>query len=322
MFRPLRIVPHGTRLPFVANRHKAFAFSIVLMVLSLGGLLVNGLNFGIDFRGGILMEVKTDGPADIQSIRTTLGSLDLGDVSIQEFGAEDNVLIRVQRQDGSEAEQLAAVEKVKQALGDGVEYRRTEFVGPTVGEELKQAGLISVICALSAILIYIWFRFEWQFGVCALIALTHDVVSTLGLFALNGHEFNLPTVAAILTIAGYSINDTVVVFDRVRENFRKYKKMPFVDLYNLSINETLSRTTMTSATTLLALLAIYFFGGAVLADFALAMIWGVIIGTYSTIFTAVPLLLYLQPRRGDEDDEGSPVQMPEYERQGATGKKE
>ena len=261
MFRPLRIVPHGTKLPFLANRHKAFAFSIMLMVVSLGGLLVNGLNFGIDFRGGILMEVKTDGPADIQSIRTALGSLDLGDVSIQEFGAEDDVLIRIQRQDGSEAEQLTAVEKVKQVLGDGVEYRRTEFVGPTVGEELKEAGLISVICALSAILIYIWFRFEWQFGVCALIALTHDVVSTLGLFALNGHEFNLPTVAAILTIAGYSINDTVVVFDRVRENFRKYKKMSFVDLYNLSINETLARTTMTSVTTLLALLAIYFFEG-------------------------------------------------------------
>jgi len=323
MFRPLRIVPHGTKLPFVANRYKAFAFSVVLMLVSLGGLLVNGLNFGIDFRGGILMEVKTDGPADIQSIRNSLGSLDLGDVSIQEFGAEDDVLIRIQRQDGSEAEQLTAVEKVKQAMGEGVEYRRTEFVGPTVGEELKEAGLIAVICALSAILIYIWFRFEWQFGVCALIALSHDVFSTLGLFALNGHEFNLPTVAAILTIAGYSINDTVVVFDRVRENFRKYKKMTFADLFNLSINETLSRTTMTSVTTLLALLAIYFFGGAVLADFALAMIWGVIIGTYSSIFIAVPLLLYMQPRRGDEDEDAdSPVQMPEYERQGAADKKD
>ncbi|MEQ8334110.1 protein translocase subunit SecF [Nisaea sp.] len=322
MFRPLRIVPHGTKVPFVANRHKAFAFSVFLMLLSLGALVVNGLNFGIDFRGGILMEIKTPEPADIESLRTQLGSLDLGDVSIQEFGKVDDVLIRIQRQDGTEAEQLNAVERVKETLGEGVEYRRTEFVGPTVGEELKEAGLIAVICALTAIMIYIWFRFEWQFGVCALIALSHDVLSTLGLFALNGHEFNLPTVAAILTIAGYSINDTVVVFDRVRENFRKYKKMTFADLFNLSINETLSRTTMTSVTTMLALLAIYFFGGAVLADFALAMIWGVVIGTYSSIFIAVPLLLYLQPRRGEDEDHDSPVQMPEYERQGAADKKD
>lgn len=322
MFRPLRIVPHGTKVPFVANRYKAFAFSVFLMLLSLGALVVNGLNFGIDFRGGILMEIKTPEPADIESLRTQLGSLDLGDVSIQEFGKVDDVLIRIQRQDGTEAEQLKAVERVKETLGEGIEYRRTEFVGPTVGEELKEAGLIAVICALTAIMIYIWFRFEWQFGVCALIALSHDVLSTLGLFALNGHEFNLPTVAAILTIAGYSINDTVVVFDRVRENFRKYKKMTFADLFNLSINETLSRTTMTSVTTMLALLAIYFFGGAVLADFALAMIWGVVIGTYSSIFIAVPLLLYLQPRRGEDEDHDSPVQMPEYERQGAADKKD
>lgn len=322
MFRPLRIIPHGTNIPFVSNRNKAFAFSVVLMILSLGAIVVNGLNFGIDFRGGILMEIKTPEPADIEALRTKLGNLDLGEVNIQEFGEVDDVLIRIQRQDGSEAEQLTAVERVKTALGEGIEYRRTEFVGPTVGEELKEAGLIAVICALTAIMIYIWFRFEWQFGVCALIALSHDVLSTLGLFALNGHEFNLPTVAAILTIAGYSINDTVVVFDRVRENFRKYKKMTFADLFNLSINETLSRTTMTSFTTVLALVAIYFFGGAVLADFALAMIWGVVIGTYSSIFVAVPLLLYMQPRRGEDEDLDSPVQMPEYERQGAADNKD
>lgn len=320
MFKPLRIVPHGTNFPFVANRVKAFVFSAVLMLASLGLLFVNGLNFGIDFRGGILMEVQTDGPADIPALRSQLGGLNLGDVAIQEFGGEREVLIRIQRQDGTEQEQLAAVEAVKTALGDKVDYRRTEFVGPTVGAELIEAGMLAMLGALGAILIYIWFRFEWQFGVCALIALSHDILSTFGLFALNGHEFNLPTVAAILTIAGYSINDTVVVFDRVRENFRKYKKMSLADLFNLSINETLSRTTMTSFTTLLALLAIYFFGGAVLADFALAMIWGIVIGTYSSIFVAVPLLLYLQPRRGDEEDEdlGVPGTAP----QGADGQKD
>ncbi|UUX50105.1 protein translocase subunit SecF [Nisaea acidiphila] len=319
MFKPLRIVPHGTNFPFVQNRTKAFIFSLALMLASLGALLVNGLNFGIDFRGGILMEVQTEGPADIPALRTELGALALGDVSIQEFGAEDEILIRIQRQDGAEAEQLAAVDTVKATLGEKVEYRRTEFVGPTVGQELIEAGLFAMLGALGAILIYIWFRFEWQFGVCALIALSHDVFSTFGLFALNGHEFNLPTVAAILTIAGYSINDTVVVFDRVRENFRKYKKMTLVDLFNLSVNETLSRTTMTSLTTLLALLAIYFFGGAVLADFALAMIWGVVIGTYSSVFIAVPLLLYLEPRRGDEEDEDG---VPGVAAQGADGQKD
>lgn len=320
MFKPIRIVPHGTNFPFVANRKKAFIFSIALMLASLGLILVNGLNFGIDFRGGILMEVKTEGPADIPALRSDLGSLNLGEVAIQEFGAENEVLIRIQRQEGTEEEQLLAVDAVKAKLGDTVDYRRTEFVGPTVGAELIEAGMLAMLGALGAILVYIWFRFEWQFGVCALIALSHDVLSTFGLFALNGHEFNLPTVAAILTIAGYSINDTVVVFDRVRENFRKYKKMSLADLFNLSINETLSRTTMTSFTTLLALLAIYFFGGAVLADFALAMIWGIVIGTYSSIFVAVPLLLYLQPRRGDEEDEdlGVPGTAP----QGADGKKD
>ena len=252
-------------------------------------------------------------------VHVVVPALALGDVSIQEFGAEDEILIRIQRQDGAEAEQLAAVDTVKATLGDNVEYRRTEFVGPTVGQELIEAGMFAMLGALGAILIYIWFRFEWQFGVCALIALSHDVFSTFGLFALNGHEFNLPTVAAILTIAGYSINDTVVVFDRVRENFRKYKKMTLVELFNLSVNETLSRTTMTSLTTLLALLAIYFFGGAVLADFALAMIWGVVIGTYSSVFIAVPLLLYLEPRRGDEEDEDG---VPGVAAQGADGQKD
>ena len=314
MLKPIRFIPPGTKVPFVPNRRIAFVFSIILILGSLVSLFTLGLNFGIDFRGGILMEVRTSGPANLPTIRSTLSSLGLGDVSIQEFGAESDVLVRIQRQDGDERAQLVAIEAVKTALGSDVDYRRTEFVGPTVGEELKEAGALAVGLALLAILLYIWFRFEWQFGVGAIVALTHDILSTIGLFALIQHEFNLATVAAVLTIAGYSINDTVVVYDRVRENLRKYKRMDLGGLFNMSINETLSRTTMTSVTTLLALLAIYFFGGAVLADFALAMIWGVCIGTYSSIFIAVPTLLYVNLKRNEEDPSG--LSVPQDERIG------
>ena len=218
------------------------------------------------------------------------------------------MLIRIERQPGGEKAQLLAVEKAKQALGNEVDYRRTEFVGPKVGGELIEAGITAVLLALGAMLVYIWFRFEWQFGVGAVVALLHDVLLTIGVFALLGLEFNLSTVAAILTIAGYSINDTVVVYDRVRENLRKYKQMPLTELLNLSINGTLSRTLLTSVTTLLALGALYFFGGEVLAGFSFAMIWGVLVGTYSSIFIAVPLLVYMNLRRtglivGDTDDD-------------------
>jgi len=265
-----------------------------------------GLNFGIDFRGGILIEVRTEGPADISKLRSSLSGLGLGEIQLQEFGQPSDVLIRIERQPGGEKAQLVAVEKAKGALGDQVDYRRTEFVGPKVGGELIEAGITAVLLALGAMLVYIWFRFEWQFGVGAVVALLHDVVLTIGIFALLGLEFNLSTVAAILTIAGYSINDTVVVYDRVRENLRKYKQMPLGELLNLSINGTLSRTLLTSFTTLLALLALYFFGGEVLAGFSFAMIWGVVVGTYSSIFIAVPLLVYMNLRRtglivGDTD---------------------
>ena len=314
MLKPLRFVPAGTRVPFVPNRRYAFGLSAFMVVGSLLAVLFMGLNFGIDFRGGILMEVRTPGPADLPSIRSTLSDLGLGEISIQEFGVETDVLIRVQRQEGAEREQMAAIEAVKQALGPEMSYRRTEFVGPTVGEELKQAGALAVGLALLSILVYIWLRFEWQFGVGAILALTHDILTTVGLFAVIQHEFNLATVAAVLTIAGYSINDTVVVYDRVRENLRKYKRMELADLFNMSINETLSRTTMTSVTTLLALVSIYLFGGEVLADFALAMIWGVCVGTYSSIFIAVPLLLYTNLKRGD--DVPAHISVPQDERAG------
>lgn len=296
--KKLRIVPADTAINFIGRRLIAFAFSVALILGSLGMAFGNGLNLGIDFLGGILLEIKTEGPADLSGLRSDLGALDLGEIGLQEFGSKDVVLIRVERQEGGDEAQQAAITVIRETLGKDVDYRRTETVGPTVGAELKEAAMWAIGSAILAILVYIWFRFEWQFGIAAIIALIHDVLSTIGLFALFQLEFNLATVAAVLTIAGYSINDTVVVFDRVRENLRKYKKMPLPDLFNLSINETLSRTTITSITTLLALLALFFFGGEVISGFSIALIWGVLIGTYSSIALAVPALLYLDIDRG------------------------
>lgn len=292
--RAIHLIPAGLNLQFINKKLAFFIISTVIVLGSIGLYFSKGLNYGIDFKGGILIEVRnTQGPADIPALRSTLGDLGLGDIGLQEFGTPEDVLIRIPVQDGGEQAQQAAVSKVKAALGEGVDYRRTEFVGPKVSDELFWDGVYAVSAAILAILVYIWFRFEWQFGLGAVGALVHDVVSTIGLFALLGMEFNLSTVAAILTIAGYSINDTVVVYDRVRENLRKYKKMPLPELLNMSVNETLSRTVMTSVTTLLALLALYFLGGEVIRDFSFAMIWGVLIGTYSSICLAVPLLLHL-----------------------------
>ena len=300
--RPLRLVPRDTRIRFVALTRLFIAVSLAAVVASAGLFLVRGLNLGIDFLGGTMIEVQTPGPADLGRMRGVLGGLGLGEVALQEFGAPDDVLIRVARQPGGEKAQMKAVEVVKQALagmgGGAMRYRRVEFVGPKVSGELVEAGIIAVISAVFAMLVYIWFRFEWQFSIGAVLALIHDVALTIGMFSLTAIEFNLASIAAILTIVGYSINDTVVVYDRVRENLRKYKAMPMGDLLDLSINQTLSRTTMTSLTTLLALFALYFFGGEVIAGFTFAMIWGVVVGTYSSIFIAAPLLLWLQPVRG------------------------
>ncbi len=306
--RGLHLIPTDINLSFVSKRIAFFVFSVTLVLASMGLFFVNGLNLGIDFKGGILIEVRTEKTADIAAMRGQLETIGLGEVALQEFGDPNEVLIRVQRQEGGEKAQQVAVDKIKAALGEGIKYRRTEFVGPKVSAELLWDGILAVSFAILAILVYIWFRFEWQFGMGAVAALTHDVLSTIGIFALFGFEFNLSTVAAVLTIAGYSINDTVVVYDRVRENLRKYKKMPFPELLNKSINETLSRTVMTSVTTLLALLALYFLGGAVLRDFSFAMIWGVIIGTYSSICIAVPALLYL-----DVDRQGAMMNEPDQE---------
>ena len=312
--RRLRLIPASVNLQFIPKRMIFFVFSGLLVAVSVGLFTIKGVNYGIDFKGGILIEVRTPDAADPGAMRLALSDLGLGEVALQEFGAPTDVLIRVQRQEGGEKAQQAAVEAVKAALGPGVEYRRTEFVGPKVSEELFWDGVMAVTFAIIAILVYIWFRFEWQFGVGAVVALVHDVLSTIGLFSLLGLEFNLSTVAAILTIAGYSINDTVVVYDRVRENLRKFKTMPLAELFNRSINETLSRTVITSVTTLLALLSLYLLGGEVLRGFSFAMIWGVIIGTYSSVCVAVPMLLYLDLGRragsGGEGKEAAVEQTP------------
>lgn len=297
----LRFVPDATNINFIGNRRLGYIFAILLVTASIALFGVRGLNLGIDFVGGTLIEVKTDEGKGVSEFRDVLGGLGLGSVQIQEFGAIDDLLIRIQRQPGEDSEQQAALQSARAAIDSMVtEYRRIEVVGPTVGEELQLAAIYAISFAIGAILIYIWLRFEWQFGVCAVIALVHDVLATLGLFALLQLEFNLATVAAVLTVAGYSINDTVVVFDRVREKIRKYKTMPMTELLNQAINKTLSRTLMTSITTLIALVALATFGGDVIRDFSIALIWGILIGTFSSICVAVPLLLVMEPHRGEE----------------------
>jgi len=229
-------------------------------------------------------------------LRSTLGDLGLGEVTLQEFGQPSDVLIRIERQEGGDEAQDEAIKRVRTTLGDGIDYRRIEFVGPTVSGELSEAGAIAIVLAVFLMLLYIWFRFEWHFGLGAVIALVHDVLLSIGFFGVTQLEFNLSTIAALLTIVGYSINDTVVIFDRVRENLRKFKKLPLPELLNKSLNQTLTRTLLTSITTLLALFALFFFGGEVIRGFTAGLIWGVAIGTYSSIGLAVPLMLYMNLR--------------------------
>jgi preprotein translocase SecF subunit len=298
----IRRVPIDLGLNFMGRRKLFLALSALLMVASVVLAFTQGLNFGVDFRGGILLEVRTPGPADLGQLRDRVGSLGLGDVTLQQFGEPSDVLINISRPEGGEGEQIQVIHEVTAALGEGVEIRRQEYVGPKIGDELKEAGLLATVLAMLAIAAYIWLRFEWQFGVAALIALLHDVVATVGFYALTQIEFNLATLAAVLTIAGYSINDTVVIFDRVRETLRRYKKLELNELLNRAINSTLSRTMLTSLTTLLALGALFFFGGEVIRGFTAGLIWGVVIGTYSSFGLAVPLLSYLKIRRGGEGD--------------------
>lgn len=316
----LKLVPDNTAIRFTAMRHVALAVSAALVVASLAALATLGLNFGVDFKGGVTIEVADNEPIDLGAVRSAVGGLGLGGVDVQEIqdfaGADKAVLVRVSQQEAqgedadAELAQNEARDKVEAALrsvlGDDMKIRKVEVVGPTVSGELVQKGALAVALAIVMMLIYIWIRFEWQFSLGAIVALIHDVVITLGMFAVTRLEFNLAIIAAILTIVGYSMNDTVVVYDRVRENLRKFKQRPLGEILDLSINDTLNRTIMTSGTTMLALAALVIFGGEVLRGFTLAMIWGIVIGTYSSIFVASPFLLATGVRR--DALEGAPAQ--------------
>jgi preprotein translocase subunit SecF len=384
LWRPHHLIRAKTNFDFLGKRKLALAISTLVNVLSLAGAFIFGLNFGIDFEGGIAIQVRAkQGTIHLDELRSTLGGLGVGEVSLQEFGDASTALIRVQRQEGNaqcvahadhvmktragngwsvkpgpadtgdveftapgaldgaawrdavsrvgltlqdralprgtvnlakiemtpdqRAEwcQQVAIKLIEDTIGSQYELRGTESVGPKIGEELMHNGVLAVLATLAAIAIYVWFRFEWQFGVGALIALLHDVISTLGLFVLLRLDFSLTALAALMTIAGYSINDTVVIFDRVRENMRRYKKMGLIELLNFSINETLARTLMTAGTVFVAVLALVLFGGPVLYSFSIAMLWGVIVGTYSSIWIASAALVYLnlRPEQLRQDEE-------------------
>lgn len=298
----LKLVPSETNWDFFRLSSVALAASGLAVVASIVLFFVIGLNFGIDFRGGTTIRTEAHSEVDVAAYRQALQGLDLGDISITEvfdptFAADEHVtLVNVQAQDGQEsvsAETIAAIEAVLQEVDPTITFPSVESVGPTVSGELVQTAIIAVTLAIAAVLIYIWLRFEWQFSLGAVAALIHDVTLTIGIFCLLQIRFDLAIIAALLTIVGYSLNDTVIVFDRVRENLRKFKKRPLKEVLNLSINDTLSRTVMTSFTTLLALIALFVLGGDVIRGFVFAMIWGIVVGTYSSVFVASAILLRL-----------------------------
>ena len=302
----LRLVRQGTKIDFFARARLWLGISLVLMVVAFGSFLIQGLNFGIDFQGGTSIRTQSEQSVDVAAYRAALEPLELGDVSITEvfdpnFDANQNVaMVRIQAQEGDEriaTETIEAIQGALRGIDADMSFPSVESVGPKVSGELIRTAAIAVALAVLAILAYIWLRFEWQFAVGAVLALTHDVILTIGIFSELQIKFDLAIIAALLTIVGYSINDTVIVFDRVRENLRKYKKRDLKEVLNLSINETLSRTLMTSVTTLLALISLFVLGGDVIRGFVFAMIWGVIIGTYSSIFVASAILLVLGVKR-------------------------
>jgi len=308
MFKPiLRYMPHEYKFDIVGVRFGSYLFTAFLVLLSFGVIAFKGFNFGIDFAGGILMEARAPQAVDIGKLRGQLHSLEIGDVQITTFGtAGTDVMIRVPQQEAGDEALKEALAKVRGVLGDTYEIRRTEVVGPKVGGELIISGALAIALAIMAIAVYVWFRFEWQFALGAVLALCHDVLTTLGLFALLGLDFDLTTVAAILTIAGYSVNDTVVVYDRVREMLRKYKKMPLPELLNSAVNKVLPRTLLTVVTVLLTVLALLFLGGSALRGFSIAMLWGLFVGTFSSIRVGLPVLLYFD-LRGEEATTPSPA---------------
>jgi preprotein translocase subunit SecF len=293
--RLLRIVPDDTKFDFMRFRRISFPLSAILSVLAIAAYFTLGLNFGIDFIGGTLIEVQSKtGPADLARMRSTLNALNLGDIQLQRFGAPTDVLIRIPQQPGGEEAQQQAVAKVRTALGAEVDYRRVEVVGPRISGELLAYGTIGLMIAIFGIFLYLWFRFEWQFALGAMVANTHDLLMTIGFMAVTQIDFDLSSIAALLTILGYSLNDTVVIYDRIREMLRRYKKMPIGDLLNASVNSTLSRSVITHVTVTLALLSLLLFGGPVIHSFTAAMTFGaVLVGSYTSIFIASPLLIYL-----------------------------
>lgn len=307
----LRIVPDDTKFDFTQFRRISFPASALLTIAAITLFFTHGLNFGIDFKGGTLMEVQDkSGTADIGAMRTKLSTLQLGDVQLQQFGGPADVLIRLAQQPGGDTAQQAAVQKVRATLGDSVEYRRVEVVGPRVSGELLAYGMLGLIVAIGGILIYLWFRFEWQFALGAMIANIHDIVLTIGFMSITQIDFDLTSIAALLTILGYSLNDTVVIYDRIREILRRYKKMPMPELLNELINSTLSRSIITHVTVTLALLALYLFGGHAIHSFTAVMIFGVVlVGTYTSIFIAAPMLIYLGvgENRDDPVSTGKPA---------------
>jgi preprotein translocase subunit SecF len=309
----LRLVPDDTKFDFMRFRRISFPVSALLSLVALGLFFFHGLNFGIDFRGGTLMEVQAkSGTADLAQMRTALGQLNLGEFQLQQFGGPADVLIRIAQQPGGDAAQQAAVQKVRGALGDQVDYRRVEVVGPRVSGELLSYGVIGLFVAILGILVYLWFRFEWQFALGAMIANVHDIVLTIGFMSVTQIDFDLTSIAALLTILGYSLNDTVVIYDRIREMLRRYKKLSMPELLNISINSTLTRSIITHVTVSLALLALLLFGGSAIHSFTATMMFGVVlVGTYTSVFIASPILIYLGVGTGRTEHEVRPEAMPD-----------
>jgi preprotein translocase subunit SecF len=319
--RLLRIVPDDTKFDFMRFRRISFPISALLSIVAISLYFFHGLNFGIDFVGGTLMEVQSkSGPADLAKMRSTIGGLGLGDFQLQQFGGPTEVLIRVMQQPGGDAAQQAAVQKVRDALGSDVDYRRVEVVGPRVSSELLSYGVIGLMLAIFSILIYLWFRFEWQFALGAMIANVHDIVLTVGFMSVTQIDFDLTSIAALLTILGYSLNDTVVIYDRIREMLRRYKRLSMPDLLNISVNATLSRSIITHVTVAMSLLALLLFGGQAIHSFTATMMFGVVlVGTYTSVFIASPILIYLGVGTGRTEHVDTPT-APEPERAPAPAK--
>ena len=295
---PLHIFSNKTKFDFIGTRWWGFSISIGFSLISFFVLYTHGLNWGIDFTGGVLMELRTETPADLGKMRAALDGKGLGEVSLQNFGDPRSVMIRIQQTGSAEENTLVVKAKslIEGVVPGKIDYRNIEFVGPTVGQELIKSGVEATVFACVAIMAYVWFRFEWQFGIGTLAALAHDTIMVIGFYALSRFDFGLNAIAAVLTIIGYSMNDSVVIYDRVRENMRRYKKMPMNELLNLSMNETLARTVLTSSTTLLAALALALFGGEVIRGFSWSLVFGIVVGTYSSIYISAPTLIYLNIR--------------------------